>query len=255
MPRQAALESVARRLIEARRGGPTIQPSAESDAPQSAEEAYRIQELVLAELGHSVGGWKTGGKAAPFVRAPIYSHMIFDAPAKLTGDDFRLIGVELEIAFRFIADPPAGDDPDLREKLAACVEVLPAVEIVDSRLEEPTKAPAPWKLADNQINGALIIGKPVADWRSLTLDAVEATLIVNGKTLAEGPTKTPGAAPFELLVEFMETVGTLCGGPRKGQVVSTGSLTGLRFIRPGSFIEGDVAGLGALTVDIAGRGE
>ena len=44
-------------------------------------------------------------------------------------------------------------------------------------------------------------------------------------------------------------VGEDCGGLRAGQVITTGSLTGLRFVDPGARVVAEFSGLG--TVEVA----
>ena len=53
------IDTAARALVAARSGQP-MATLPDAARPQSAEEAYAIQDVVLARLGERVGGWKVG---------------------------------------------------------------------------------------------------------------------------------------------------------------------------------------------------
>jgi 2-keto-4-pentenoate hydratase len=213
-------------------------------------EAYAVQALVAAELG-PVAAWKTGAPspdAEPIV-APVFANVVWCSPARLAASRFLKLGIEVEIAYRLGRDLPARPRPyDREEVLAAIDAILPAVEIVDSRCAACDRLDPLWKLADNQINGGLVVGRAREDWRGIDPQNQPVQLSIDGETVASGRGGNSAGDPLRLLVWMASNVGAHCGGLRAGQVITTGSLTGLRFVAPGAEVMAELAGLGPVEV-------
>ena len=246
----ATVERIAQRFLEARRpGGPPVVP-APAEALAEAADAYAVQGRVVGELG-PVGAWKVGAASptAEPLRAPILAATIHASPVTLPASSFHLLGIEAEIAYRLGADLPARARPYGPEEVAAAIEsMLAAIELVDTRLADHMTAPPLWKLADNQINGALVTGPPVEDWRRFDPRTQPVRLEVDGSVVAEGRGGNSAGDPFRLLVWLANSCGSHCGGLRRGQIVTTGSLTGLRFVMPGARVRARLEGLGEVAV-------
>lgn len=243
------MDQIARMFLEARSGGPLVTPEP-ADALASVADAYVVQERVVRELG-PVGAWKVGAASpsAEPMRAPILTGDIHASPVSLPASRFHVLGIEAEIAYRLRADLPARARPYTADDLAAAIEgMLPAIELVDARLADHAAAPPLWKLADNQINGGLVAGAPVHDWQRLDPRTQPVRLEVDGAVVAEGQGGNTAGDPFRLLVWLANSCGSHCGGLRRGQIVTTGSLTGLRFVAPGARVRASFEGLGEVAV-------
>lgn len=242
--------TLAEHLVSARSGGPTLDPKVFDGRIKSVEQAYAVQQAVTDATG-PVGAFKTARKPGqPQIMAPIFSRDISKSPARFDAGDFNLIGIELELGFLITDDlPPAGDDA-FRDKARACVALVPAIEIVDTRLTGIEEAGPMLRLADNQLNGGLVFGEPVADWHSLDLSTVAARLTFNGETVLDGQATVPGGDAFETFCGLAEMAGSHCGGLKPGHVVITGSLNGMPFVQPGTSIHGFISGVGEVSVDI-----
>ncbi|MEM9783357.1 MAG: hypothetical protein AAF899_12895, partial [Pseudomonadota bacterium] len=232
--RAAVLRESADRLISAHRGQHHFQPEP-GTGPRDEAEALVVQAMVAAALG-PVGGFKTGRRSAldPPTVAPVLAADVVASGAAIDPAASRLRGVELEIAFRLECETPDTDDPAFDDRLADAVVALPALEIVESRLTDPEAAGPLWKRADAQINGGIVLGAPVADWRGLPLSSPTVRKAFDGRILVDGAVAAPGGCPFATFAAFARGLGTHCGGLRAGQVVITGSLTGLPFAPPGT---------------------
>lgn len=235
---------LAEALLAARRGGSAVT----GPEPASLDEAYAVQRAVAAALGPA-RAFKTGRKADDGVpiMAPILD--LRPSPARYGAAELVLIGVELEIGFLIEAPLPPVDLPDFAERAADCIAAVPVIEICDSRLADPEGAAPLLRLADNQLNGGLVVGTPVADWRDLDLRRVSAWLKVGDETLLDGEAAAPGGDPYASFCELARLIGTHCGGLAPGQVVITGSLHGLPWIGRGRRVEGEIRGLGRVEVD------
>lgn len=243
---------VIARLLAARRGG-TLVDADTAHEPQSIADAFAIQSGVITGLGLAVGGWKVGraGPDAPLVCSPIIASLIRPAPDTRLPMETRLRGLELEIGFRIDAALPATDDPDFLTKLAACVTPMPVFEVVDSRLRDHETASALWKLADFQINAGLIYGTPLArGWKPEAFANPTAQLTADGEDVQSGPATLNTGTPFGMLADLVRECRH-CGGVRPGQIVTTGSFTGLRFFEPGTTLTGTISGFAPITMTFA----
>jgi len=171
--------------------------------------------------------------------------MVRASPAHVAVAEVPHLGVEGETAFRFTRDLPARNSPYTSEEIAAAVTVLPLIEIVSSRFREPLSRPKLEQLADCGINAGLVIGPETADWSHLDLAKLRVTFVVNGevKIARKGghPTDHPIAGAVAL-------ANMMPGGVKAGQIVTTGSWTGLPFLQPGDRCVVRFEGLGEAEV-------
>ncbi|MEH2476731.1 2-keto-4-pentenoate hydratase [Nitrobacteraceae bacterium AZCC 2146] len=225
------IAAAAEILAKARRNGTQIE--ALPVTPSSVVEAHAIQDRVAALVGEPIGAFKAGAPpdSTP-TRGLIEARMIRASPARMSVAEVPHCGVEGEIAFRFNSDLPARDAPYTRDEVAKAVAVLPAIEVVSSRFRDPTSRPRLEQLADCGINGGLVLGPEMADWSHLDLPNLHITFVVNGETVLERdgghPTDDPLAAAVALANMRRDA-----GGVKAGQIVTTGSWTGMPFLKPG----------------------
>ncbi|SFM23314.1 2-keto-4-pentenoate hydratase [Bradyrhizobium sp. NFR13] len=218
-------------LAQARRSGMQIEGLPVT--PSSVAEAHEIQDRVATLVGQPIGAFKAGAppEGEP-TRGLIEARMIRSSPAHMSVVEVPHLGVEGEVAFRFTRDLPARAASYTREEIAQSVAVLPVIEVVSSRFREPLSRPKLEQLADCGINGGLVLGPEMADWSHLDLPNLQMTFIVNGETRIERkgghPTDDPIAGAVALA--NMMRAG---GGVKVGQIVTTGSWTGLPFLKPG----------------------
>jgi len=235
-------------LLAAREGGAKLPATAGEDLTRA--RIFAVQEAVAARLG-PVGGFKVACPAdAPIVIAPIMACDVYQTPAEITVSVREDVGVELEYAFRLIASPPDRDATDFEARLRASVELLPAFELVQSRLADPKGAGAALKMLDNQLNGAVVLGEARRDWQGLDVTQAEARLVLGGETLLDGASPVPGGDAFATLCALTRALGDHCGGLQVGQVVITGSLNGLPWITPPTTAQGRIAGLGDVAMTL-----
>ncbi len=216
-----------------------------------ADQAYQVQGQLAARLG-PVGGWKVGAandQAEPNC-APLPASVVVPQGSPLAVPARSLRGIELEVAVRLGADLLPGDALLAPEAIASAIDaVMPAIEIVDSRLAEGRGAPVPAKLADLQSHGALVLGAPVrTDLRGIDLRTLRAQLWFDGRSVAD--TTGGHTAPDVMrLIAWLARHAQARGLPlRAGQVITTGSCTGLVMAPAGARVEGEVAGLGRVTL-------
>lgn len=244
-------QQLAERIVSAYRGGALLEIKTIGAIPQSFDEAFAVQQRVMQALG-DVGGYKTANAAPgePVVLAPIPAANVRPSPARFKADEMRRVGIELEIAFQIERPLPDLNASNFEEALRASVSAVPVIEMVDTRLADVEGAPALLKMADNQSGFGLVVGVPVIEWSKLDLAQPSITLTVNGDQVGTTAGQVPGGDAFSAFAALVQVIGGHCGGLTVGQVVTTGSLSGLHWIEKGADVKGTVAGLGSVTVTV-----
>jgi 2-keto-4-pentenoate hydratase len=240
--------AAAQRLVRAHKGAALV-PGAEIGA-KDRPSAYAVQDAVAQALGN-VGGWKVGAARPTDEPAcsPLPAAGIFQSSATLLGPAWRLRGVEVEVAIRLAHDlvPGAGETGILAPArvIEAIDAVLPAVEIIESRLADWRESAPLAQLADLQNHGGLVLGAPSpVDPRDVDLRTVEAYLAFDGQPVASTRGANP-AADIWRLVGWLAWHCAQRGMPlRAGQVVTTGSCSGMLFAPEGSHVQAHLAGIG-----------
>jgi 2-keto-4-pentenoate hydratase len=232
-------------LLEARRTGRQMPvPFALRDRAS----VYAIQNGVAQATG-PVAGWKVGAKTptADPNCAPLLANTLVKSPAIFDGKAMHMIGVEVEISFHIVRDIPARSEPVGRdEALAAVGDAFVGMEVVDTRLADFKTADPEWLLADNQMNHALVIGSSIKDWKGLDWANLQVRQIIDGKVELDQKGGLGAVDPVRPLAWMIDHAVRERGGIRKGQAITTGSWTGLRYYPPGTRARGEFVGLGAV---------
>ncbi|MBS0547945.1 MAG: 2-keto-4-pentenoate hydratase [Proteobacteria bacterium] len=239
------IANAVQRLLEARRTGRQI---AVPFAMPDRAAVYAIQDGVAKATG-PVSGWKVGARTptADPNPAPLLAGALVKSPATFDGKAMHMIGVEVEISFHIAKDIPAREAPVGRdEALAAVGDAFVGMEIVDTRLADFKNAEPEWLLADNQMNHALVIGGSIRDWKGLDWANLQVRQIIDGKVEVDQKGGLGSVDPTRPLAWMIDHAVRRRGGIRKGQAITTGSWTGLRYYPPGTRARGEFVGLGAV---------
>jgi 2-keto-4-pentenoate hydratase len=239
------ISKAVQQLLEARRSGVQVKPPF---ALPGRAAVYAIQDGVARATG-PVAGWKVGARTptAEPNPAPLLAGALVESPAKFDGKAMHTIGVEIEISFHIAKDiAPRAEPVGRDEALAAVGDAFVGMEVVDTRLADFKSADPEWLLADNQLNHALVIGDSIKNWRDLDWPNLQVTLTIDGKTEIEQKGGLGAVDPVRPLAWMIDHAVRQRGGLRKGQAITTGSWTGLRYYPPGTTARGAFAGLGVV---------
>jgi 2-keto-4-pentenoate hydratase len=231
---QNSINAAAQLLVEARRLHQGRPPLPEELQPKTIDDGHAIQDATVALLKQTVGGWKVGlDKDGIMSRAPIFKDVILANPANVAASSMPLLGIESEIAFRFLTDLPARGTDYSRAEVEDAIEAFPAIELLNSRYAEPAKRSTLEKLADCITQGGIVCGRPRADWRAIDFSKVEVTLTVDGKEIARRTGSHPTGDPVPPVVAL---VNALCktDGIKAGILVTAGTWTGVNYASPTS---------------------
>lgn len=231
---------IAQRLLEARQNGALL--DAREVLPMDAAAAYAVQDATAAALG-PVGGWKVGaaGPAAEPSCAPLPASGLLPSGSQVAG---RLRGIEVEVALRLGRDI---DDPaDLPSAIDA---VLPVIEVVETRLADWRGSPPLAQLADLQTHGALVLGAPAAVRAAdVNLRELMVYLAFDGQPVASARGAHPVGDPWPLLTWLARHCAGRGQPLKAGQIVTTGSCSGLLFAPEGARVEAELTGLGRVSL-------
>ena len=248
-PLDERITTAARRLLDARRTRTRI--SLDDLALNEAAHAYAVQDLVIQSLG-PIGGWKVGAKGPDRepTCAPLPAAGILATPATLPDGAWRARGIETELALRIDTDLPEREAPyTLDEVVAAIGAVLPAIEVVDTRLLEFPKAAPLAMLADLGAHGALVTGAEVPFQPGLlATQKLAAQQWFDDKQVADQVGGNPAQDLGRVLVWLANHCAARGLGLRQGQIVTTGSCTGMLFAPAACRVRGKVDGLGGCEV-------
>lgn len=220
-------DAIAARLVEAyRRRSPL--PATPATGPAGSDAAYAVQQAVWQAMAGSARptAWKVGAAAldATPVAAPVFPSRLAAGPARFPRELFTRPGIEAEIALRFGHDLPPRPEPYTRvELLAAIASAHVAMELVDTRLADPELAGPHWRLADNLLNGALVLGDPIPHWREVDWQGLTVQVVFDGQAVPGVAGRPPLGDIFHCLPWWLAHVG----GARKGDIVTTGAWSGV----------------------------
>ena len=243
-----AIADAARVLSESRRSRQLLDALPAAIRPATLEDAHAIQEATAAQLADSIAGWKVSatpdGRVA---RGALLRSRVYASGSRIAAAAVPLLGIEAEIAFRFDRDLPPRARSYEYDEVAAAVTALPAIEVVDSRFRGYPDAPLLDRIADCMSNGAFVHGTPRSRWRDFDLETIDVELAVDGRTVVHRagghPTKDPLLPAVALVNDLRAGIGV-----RAGQIVTTGTYTGLNFAKPGQSVVATFHGFGAVDV-------
>lgn len=238
----------AETLLAAHRGQQLPEAMAASP-PHDLASAMRAQGDVARGLRATLAGWKVGfSPDGVAVAGPLYGSVVQPAPASVALPERGFI-VEIELAFRLARDLPA--KPYTRDEILEAVdEALIGVELIAGRYGEPPAVPYYAFLADNIGNAGYVTGASTGAFHPLDLKALSLRFTVDGDVVQEGRGGHPQGDPVEPLRAYASQPNDDLGGPRKGQVITTGSLTKPLRLDRAARIEASLEAVGRVVVDL-----
>lgn len=251
----------AERLLEAYRTREPIEPLIATYDDLTVEDAYSIQLLQMEHFlaqGRSVKGHKVGLTSVAMQRLlgvsePDFGHLLDDffylEHMPIPVERFLEPRIEPEVAF-VLKKPLRGPGVTVPEALAAVDFVLPALEIVDSRIRD-------WRIglfdtiSDNASSGAVVLGSTPTDVGAVDLRLAGCTFHRNGALVGTGAGGAVLGSPLNSLVWLANTVGALGTTLEAGHVVLPGSVTAMVPVAAGDTVTATFAGLGSVTARFA----
>jgi 2-keto-4-pentenoate hydratase len=224
----------------------------------SAADAYAVQLAQVATWtanGAVVKGHKVGLTSAAMQRQlgvdqPDFGHLLdtMFLPEGTTADYGRLLQPKAEPEIAFVLDRPLrGPGVTVAEALAAVDFVLPALEIIDSRIAD-WKITLPDTIADNASSGAVVLGSRPVRPDSVDLALTGCLLYRNGRIEGTGAGGAVLGSPVNALVWLANTVAPLGVTLEAGHVVLPGSVCAAIPFGPGDTVSAAFDRMGSVSI-------
>jgi 2-keto-4-pentenoate hydratase len=146
--------------------------------------------------------------------------------------------------------PPRARPYTPREVAEFIESVHPTLEIVESRYIDFRKVDPLSVLADFNSNGALVVGPKVTEPARAFDQALSVSLRFSGQEKVRANGGNPAVDLLRLLAWLANHCAARCGGLRRGQIVTTGSHTGMLFAAPGTLVAAEFSGVGTVTAQL-----
>lgn len=252
-----ALERAAAALRQARQDRQLIPPVSVSHDIVGLDAAYAVAEInvraCLADPARRIVGKKVGltSKAVQQqlgVDQPDFG-VLFDDMEYLDGDAVpmsRLLQpkAEAEVAF-VVARELAGAAPTWAEFLGSLSYALPALEIVDSAIQD-------WKIslvdtvADNASSGLYVLGQQPVAVGQLALGELGMQLAVNGQVVSVGTGAACLGHPLRAAYWLARTMAARGQPLQAGEVILSGALGPMVPLKAGDVVHASIGALGSV---------
>lgn len=244
---------LANALLATRHGGQQM-PAERVMSGLTIERAYAIQAAYVTSSSSAPVGWKLGATAesaqqtlgldAPFF-GPVLEGSVFQTGAHVSIPRVETMFAEAEICLRLNDDynlAGASEPPRLSAALA--------IELVTPRFDGELTGKGLAAIADGGICHAVVVGPFIPHAHALPGENI--ALSVDGSVVADGYFSNlvwdslPGC--LEWLVAHQNFAGNRL---RKGDILMTGSCTGMIRVAPGNHLRASAAAFGAVDCTLA----
>jgi 2-oxo-hept-3-ene-1,7-dioate hydratase len=259
----ATIQSLARELYDARKQRMQVRHFSKRLPGMTIDDGYAIQrawvQLELAD-GKRIRGRKIGltSRAMQLSSqidepdfAPLMDDMFFDA-GDIPIARFIAPRVEVELAF-VLGKPLHGPGVTCDDVLAATDHVMPALEIIDARIEQfdrETKAPRKVfdTISDFAANAGIVTGGRQTKPDAFDLRWVGAILSKNGVVEETGLAAGVLGHPANGVAWLADKIAPYGERLNAGDVVLAGSFTRPTTAQPGDVLHADYGPLGTVSI-------
>lgn len=156
-----------------------------------------------------------------------------------------MLGIGAQFAFTFGRSYPMEDETVGLESVAdAVVSCRLALQILSRRVPDTVPLNTWVATADFGLSDAFVTGTSVEEWRFRALGDTDIRLLVDGHACAWGRGRDTLGDPLAPLLWLAERLAGRGQVIDAGDVVATGTCTGLVQLTPGRHVSGQFAGLG-----------
>ena len=264
---QTVVTELARRLYEARKSRTQLRHFSRAHPQMSIEDGYAIQRAWVAlELadGHTIRGRKIGLTSRAMQQAsqitepdyaPLMSDMFFETGADIPSERFIVPRVEVELAF-VLERELRGPGATLVDVLRATAYVMPALEIIDARIEQfdrDTKAPRKVfdTISDFAANAGVVLGGRPVRADAIDLRWVGALLYRNAVLEETGLAAAVLNHPGTGIAWLANKIAPYDEQLNAGDIVLSGSFTRPTQGAPGDVLHADFGRLGNISFRFA----
>ena len=256
-----SLEDIAGTLRTARLQGESIAAPSESWPALDVDGAFEVQKINVDHAlarGDRLVGYKLGNIAKVMQDAfgldqPDYGHLLASTfayeGATLGLGQFIEPFVELEPAF-VLKRHLRGPNTTVADVINAVEYVLPAIEIIDSRVKDWAIS-LPDTLADNGSTGAILLGGTPRRVTEVNLTDTRGVLRFNDREVISGNTRNILGNPFAATAWLVNRLAEYDVEFEPGQVILPGSCLKAVPMREAGHWSGTFEGWGGIEFDVS----
>ncbi len=252
------VKKLAAHLSDAAKRGQGVEPPTEIEPNINIDEAYYIQLYNIEQEvknGARVTGKKIGLTSKAMqellgVNEPDYGHLLDHMEVKNGGtipfDRVLQPRVEAELAF-ILKEDLRGPDVSVMDVLLATEAIVPAIEIVDSRVKD-------WKItladtiADNASSGLYILGDTYKKVSEIDRKQIGMALYKNDELQNTGVGAAALGDPAKCVAWLANKLSQYDIPLKAGEIVLSGALSAAVDARPGDHFRAKFSGLGEVHV-------
>lgn len=215
----------------------------------SAEVAKRQQAEGAKLIGYKVGLTSVAMRRSSKIDEPdygyLYEHFMIPDGGKVSHADFCMPRVEPELAFVLNA-PLKGPGVSLLDVMRATEYVVPSIEIIDTRVDEPRKIYD--TISDNGAGAGIILGGRPIRPHDVDLRMVPGILYRNADIEETGLACAVMNHPANGIVWLANKLAELDISLKAGDIMLSGSFTRPVWAQVGDTVRADFGELGAVSV-------
>jgi 2-keto-4-pentenoate hydratase len=244
-----AEEKIAARFVAARAAGASL-PGFPGGIPPTLADAYRVQDLAIAQIVGDIGGWKVGRIFPPLseqygsdrLAGPIFKKSIClaDSLSTPTGQVFSggFGAVEAEFLFHIGTAPKLGQIKFSLEEAASLVDrVHVGIEIASSPLAAINDLGPPVIISDFGNNNGLIVGSGIGGWQTCGFANWQVVTLIDGVEVGHGAASAFTDGPIGSVRFLMELLARRGVSLPPDTWVSTGAVSGVHDVVAGQSVE------------------
>ncbi|WP_174614492.1 2-keto-4-pentenoate hydratase [Virgibacillus ihumii] len=255
---KSKIESHAKHLASAWENGEGVQPLTAVDPDLTIDEAYYVQLQTIQESvegGRKITGKKIGLTSKAMqdmlgVGEPDYGHLTDDMKVSNRGEipanKVLQPKVEGELAF-ILKDDLVGPDVTSLDVLQATDVVVPALEIVDSRIKD-WKITLPDTIADNASSGLYLLGDNPKKVTDIDLKQIGMAVYKNDQLQNTGVGAAALGDPAKCVAWLANKLAKYDITLKAGEVILSGALSAAIEAEPGDHFYAKFAELGEVSV-------
>ena len=257
-------QRLADSLWDAQFKGTPCAPLSATNPDLTCEDAYEIQSININRrmtekglfgtrarlVGRKIGVTSRAVQGWLEVSEPDFGGLLCDMSVGdgATADISKLLQprVEGEIAF-VLKKPLFGPGVTPAQVVAATDFILPAIEIIDSRI-------ADWKfkiqdtIADNASSGMFVVGSRPSNLDAINLRTVGMALWKNGTVVSTGAGAACMGNPVNAVVWLVNKLGEFGVSLAAGELILSGALGPVSPVVKGDFVSVEIGRMGGVSV-------
>jgi len=256
------IQQAAQRLDEAERSRQQIRQFSLDWPDITIEDAYAIQRVWVENKtkagrvlkGHKIGLTSRAMQVSSNITEPDYGalldDMFFDEGSDIPFERFIVPRVEVELAF-ILGKPLHGPGVTLFDVLDATEWVIPALEIIDARIQQIDPETQVTRkvfdtISDNAANAGVVMGGRAIRPTDIDLRRVPAILYRNSVIEESGVSAAVLNHPAKGVAWLANKLAAYDVGLEAGQIILGGSFTRPVAARPGDTFHVDYDQLGSI---------